>query len=396
MSRYDLIVVGGGLAGASLAKAMAAAGARVLVLERERRFRDRVRGEGMHPWGIAEARALGLGTALTEAGAREVQFWTSHRGNVLRRRDLVATSPARAGEMTFYHPAIQERLLRLAGDASAEVRRGVTVTGLNPGSVPSVRVAGDGVPEMIEARLVVAADGRQSHARRWGGFDVHHEPPWLTITGVLLEGGKIPVDTISVFGSPAFGQTVLLFPLDDVRCRAYFCTGRRAEHSWLSGERHLDDFIARTIQTGAPGEWFENIRAAGPLATFEAADHWVENPYGHGVVLIGDAAASSDPCFGCGLSLTLRDVRVLRDYLLATDDWSLAARRYADEHDRYYGALHTAISWRRTVLYALGTDADRIREHALPQIARGVGPDVIGKGPDCAVDEEARVQFLGS
>jgi menaquinone-9 beta-reductase len=158
---------------------------------------------------------------------------------------------------------------------------------------------------------------------------VQHERPWLTITGVLLEGGKIPADTISVFGSPAFGAAVLLFPLDDVRCRAYFCTGRRAEYSRLSGERHLGDFITRAIQTGAPGEWFANVPAAGPLATFEAADHWVETPYRDGVVLIGDAAASSDPCFGCGLSLTLRDVRMLRDCLLATDDWSVAARRYA-------------------------------------------------------------------
>ena len=53
MARYDLIVIGGGLAGAALARAMAAGGARVLVLERELRFRDRVRGEGMHPWGVA-------------------------------------------------------------------------------------------------------------------------------------------------------------------------------------------------------------------------------------------------------------------------------------------------------------------------------------------------------
>jgi 8-oxo-dGTP pyrophosphatase MutT (NUDIX family) len=32
-----------------------------------------------------------------------------------------------------------------------------------------------------------------------------------------------------------------------------------------------------------------------------------------GVVLVGDASATSDPSWGCGLSLTLRDVRVLRD-----------------------------------------------------------------------------------
>lgn len=38
--------------------------------------------------------------------------------------------------------------------------------------------------------------------------------------------------------------------------------------------------------------------------------------------------------------LTLRDVRVLRDCLLATDDWHAAAHAYAQQHDRYYGALH--------------------------------------------------------
>jgi menaquinone-9 beta-reductase len=45
---------------------------------------------------------------------------------------------------------------------------------------------------------------------------------------------------------------------------------------------------------------------AGPLASFEGADVWVDQPYKNGVALIGDAAAANDPCFGCGLSLTLR------------------------------------------------------------------------------------------
>src|SRR5690349_16974181 len=138
MARWDLIVVGGGLAGAALAQAVASAGARVLVLERERRFRDRVRGEGMHPWGVAEARALGLDVSLTAACAREVRYWTSYRGAKTLRTDLVETSPHRAGELTFYHPAMQEHLLGLAEDAGAEVRRGVTVTALASGPIPSV------------------------------------------------------------------------------------------------------------------------------------------------------------------------------------------------------------------------------------------------------------------
>jgi menaquinone-9 beta-reductase len=59
---YDIIAVGGGLAGAALAKVMAEHGASVLVLEKETHFKDRVRGESMVSWGVTEARELGIYT----------------------------------------------------------------------------------------------------------------------------------------------------------------------------------------------------------------------------------------------------------------------------------------------------------------------------------------------
>jgi len=55
---YDIITVGGGLGGSALAKAMVEHGAHVLVLEREQQFKDRVRGEQMHSWGVTEAKEL--------------------------------------------------------------------------------------------------------------------------------------------------------------------------------------------------------------------------------------------------------------------------------------------------------------------------------------------------
>jgi flavin-dependent dehydrogenase len=55
---HDLVVVGGGIGGAALAKRMAEGGARVLVIERESEFRDRVRGEWLAPWGVDEAKRL--------------------------------------------------------------------------------------------------------------------------------------------------------------------------------------------------------------------------------------------------------------------------------------------------------------------------------------------------
>jgi menaquinone-9 beta-reductase len=57
---FDVIVVGGGLAGSALAGVLAQAGLGVLVVEREAGFRDRIRGELTWPWGVAEARELGL------------------------------------------------------------------------------------------------------------------------------------------------------------------------------------------------------------------------------------------------------------------------------------------------------------------------------------------------
>ena len=68
---YDIITIGGGLGGAALAKVMAERGARVLVLESETRFRDRVRGEVMVSWGVAEAKELGIYENMMAAGGKK-------------------------------------------------------------------------------------------------------------------------------------------------------------------------------------------------------------------------------------------------------------------------------------------------------------------------------------
>jgi len=49
-------------------------------------------------------------------------------------------------------------------------------------------------------------------------------------------------------------------------------------------------------------------------------------------LLAGDAAGYNDPNIGQGLSLAMRDVRVLSDVLLGSKDWSPAALRpYGEE-----------------------------------------------------------------
>lgn len=51
-----------------MATVPAARGLDVVVLERQYGFRDRVRGENMQPWGVAEMRQLGLEDVLIYAG----------------------------------------------------------------------------------------------------------------------------------------------------------------------------------------------------------------------------------------------------------------------------------------------------------------------------------------
>src|SRR6185369_6327118 len=88
-THYDIVTVGGGLGGSSLAKAMSEHGQRVLVLEREMNFRDRVRGEFMTPWGVAEAKSLGIYELIRDNCGIDAQV--SHLG--FGPRDLPSTTP---------------------------------------------------------------------------------------------------------------------------------------------------------------------------------------------------------------------------------------------------------------------------------------------------------------
>ena len=395
---YDLITIGGGIAGATLGRALAEHGARVLIVERETRFRDRVRGETVHPWGVAEARALGIADLLLDTCGQEVRWWRSSTASApeIQERDLIATTPARAGELTFHHPAMQETLLHAAAEAGAEVRRGVRVVGLTPGTQPSVSIQAEGAaPETFSARLVVGADGRTSRARGWSDFAVNRDPERLVVAGLLLAGVRLPTDGVRVVSNAAVGQFALFFPLRGGRHRAYFAYRRTGAPRHLSGRQHVGDFLAACVEAGADPAWFTDAEAIGPLAAFEGADSWVDHPYSGGVALVGDAAAACDPSWGCGLSLTLRDVRTLRDHMLASDDWDAAGQIYAAEHDRYYAALHRLEHW-RTALFEIGPEADSRRARVIPRLATaapGGIPDLVGLGPDGPSDEATLCHF---
>ena len=397
MADYDIITIGGGLGGAALAKAMAEKGCRVLVLERETKFKDRIRGEGMTPWGSVEARALGIYDLLLSSCGHELPWWDNYAGPMeLSHRELAATTPGGMPALAFYHPEMQETLLAAAEQAGAVVRRGVRAKSVTPGKEPGVTVEADGKTETHTARLVVAADGRGSPARKWGGFAEQQDPDRLFICGLFMENSKAPDDAVRLVNDLGAGRASIIFPQGKGRVRTYFIYGV-GEGIRLQGDKDVPAYIESCVSVGMPAEYFEGADAAGPLASFEGADCWVEHPYKNGVALIGDAAYSSDPSWGQGLSLTLRDVRVLRDALLANDDWDVAGNAYAAQHDTYFGITHKTEDWFTQFFYETGPEAEARRNRAFPLIAQDPSriPDAFFSGPDQPPDETTRRRFFG-
>jgi len=389
---YDIITVGGGIAASTLAKAMAGRGAKVLVLEREKQFKDRVRGEAVVSWGVAEANELGICGLLKEKCAHDVPYVEAGSG----LRDLRATTLQQLPLLSFPHQVMQETLLAAAENAGAEVRRGVSVEHIERAVEPTVVVNGHS-HERISARLVVVADGRGSAARKWTGFPVCEQSNGYYMAGVLLTNVHASKEIFYAVFNPELGTWTGLIPQAGGQFRAYFVYPKKMGYR-LQGESMLSLFIRESAKGYAPiADYCGDAKSIGPLASFDASDNWVEHPYRDGVVLVGDAAATSDPTYGQGLSFALHAARVLRDELTSNSDWEAAGHRYAEQHQRSFHACHVVEGWLRTLFQDPSLEAAALRTRAMPLLAEDPTrvPDHIFSGPDLPLNEQVRARFFG-
>ena len=385
----DVVVVGGGVAGAALAHRLARRGREVLVLEREPVFRDRVRGEILYPWGVAAARRLGALEPLLAAGGRLVphmSLWTM--GTRVEKRHLPTTTPAGEGCLHMYHPALQEALLASARAAGARVRRGAVVTGIERVGASTGKSDGcfvsfaDGVrAHCVRARLVVGADGRLSQTRHWGGFEVLRDPPYLRVAGTLVQGSLVPDDGAHYCLGPDLATFIA--PLGRQRARMYCIYPGTHGDRHLAGQGREHAFLNACRSSMAPAQWFDWVEVIGPLAEFEGAAQAVPRPGRGSVALIGDAAATTDPSWGCGLSTAMVDVELLADRLEATEDWEAAVDDYATAHDDAYGNLRSILSWMTDLFWTPGADAHARRADVLSEMLAHPAdfPDLVGHGP---------------
>lgn len=338
--RVDVVVIGGGIAGSAVAGVLARRGLDVVVLERQQEFRDRIRGENMQPWGVAEMRRLGLQDVLVAAGGGfceqavlydELRTPAEAEAAVLPLGMMVDGVP---GTFNVGHPQACAALLDHAAEGGARVVRGVGDVDVEPGSDPSasrasprgserassVRYELDGNLHELRTRLVIAADGRQSTVRRQLAVDLRQVESKATLGGLLVHVPSWTHET-EVLGTEG-DVHFLAFPRPEGFVRLYLALDRDAETGGAGKtDRFLDAFNLECFPDGAT---LAQGEVAGPCAFYVGSDSWMDEAVVDGVVLVGDAAGWSDPIIGQGLSIALRDARLVAD-VLAGDDWSPAA-----------------------------------------------------------------------
>lgn len=396
VTRVDIAIVGGGIAATSLAIIMQRAGWTTAVVEREPVYKDRVRGEACHPWGVRELVELGLMPLVKQSGGLELPVWTRYVDREVEsafRWDEV--SPCAQPEIGFSHHTLEETLLRAAGEAGAMVFRPARASIARQRDGWLLHIEHGDTATDIRTRFLVAADGKNSATRKLWGAETITDPPHHSMGGILVEGIDLPLDS-AYMGRFEDGFS-MMFPQGDNRWRIYL-VGPTTMANTYTGPDRIERFLHACAQS-VPDGAFENVTPAGPLAFFPNSHIGTTRIDGPNAVAIGDAAGAADPSQGHGMSLVWRDVRELRDLLLTHEledvPAAFAAKRRAYEH-----VLRTHAAWVAPLI--TGNEPEELALRDQVDIAREADQTALGyagifaNGPDgLPTDEHARAEFFG-
>lgn len=329
---FDIVIVGGGMVGASLAVALAPLGLKVALIEAiphdsaaQPSFDERTTALSNGSRRILET--LGIWTDVEAAATPIRKIHVSDQGRFgFARIDAEEQGLAAMGYV------LPNRSLGTALWSRVQASAGIHV--FCPAGVSSVvsgersvalQITHQGATLQIDASLVVAADGAQSVVRSAFGVaaEVRDYGQSAVITTILPQRFH---DHVAYERFTAAGPLALL-PLDGGRCTLVLTLQREMAESamaWLDAEflaevqRRFGFRLGRFLKVGR--------RVAYPLSLTRA-----ERTSAGRCVIVGNAAQGLHPVAGMGFNLGLRDVASLAELI--------ADRRHDSSFDAGASAL---------------------------------------------------------
>jgi geranylgeranyl reductase family protein len=305
----DVVVVGGGPAGAAVATMLRQRGHDVVLVDEARFPRDKVCGESVSPEAWRILGALGAAAAVRGLAPHPIRGMALTSPDGTAFQGLYATD--REPGFAVRREALDAVLLHHARGQGVEVREATRATALlrEDSRVCGIACENGSGPETLRSRVLVGADGRRSRVARELGLLTEHprlrrfsvRGHWDGMQG-LRELGEMHVGGDGYCG---------VAPLSASKANVAFVLDR-AEMGAAGGD--LESFYRRTLERwprlaerlrGA--RLLSPPRAIGPLA-LEARRVWAP-----GVVLVGDAAGFYDPFTGEGVTLALRSAELAAD-----------------------------------------------------------------------------------
>jgi flavin-dependent dehydrogenase len=303
--RADVVVVGGGPAGAITAQLLAIAGHEVILLERAPHWRWRACGVFASPASIAALQRIGFSLSELAAVARPVPAMevVAARGTRFRLT-YDGTGDIGDSAVGFDRAGLDALLLDRARAAGARIRTGVTVERLRLASdrawVDATDVAD---PVDFLGRVVVGADGLRSRVAAAAGVTRRAAlGPRAALTFHVPDvranpDGHAPDARMCTFDDGYAG----LAPVPGERVNVGIVLGR----SWFGRLRRAGGRgVARQVLRALPivgDRALADVEPQDRVAGVMPLGHAVARRAGASWVLVGDAAGFLDPFTGEGL-----------------------------------------------------------------------------------------------
>lgn len=347
--RVEVVVVGGGPAGAVTAARLGHAGRDVVLLERAPAWRWRALGVFASPATVTALADAGLDDTTLAAVTTPVPAMRVETPGGTTFRLTYGTERGGDPAVGFDRSRLDPALLELARSAGVDVRVGASVTTV--GLAPATVRARDATGEVeFRADVVVGADGRRSMVAAAAGVGRRARlSPRLGLTFHLADPDDAPDASardarIRVIRDGYIG----LAPVPGGRVNIGIVLGRSwhalvaHEGAWPVAQRIIGEIPTAGAHDPAlwrHGEPLDHVAGAWPVG------HRVTRRAGRGWLLVGDAAGFLDPFTGEGLHRAIVSAELAA---AAVEAWLRGQRRALDAYDRTMSrrfAAKDAISW---------------------------------------------------